>query len=73
LKAKSAARSDGGQGVTAEITARRSNVRKKKEKDEEAMCLCFVFLCCVECNAIDLHGCRVLFVRYVFNNASSID
>lgn len=52
MKAKSAARSDGGQGVTAVITARRSNVRKKKEKVEEAICV----LCCVECNAIDLHG-----------------
>lgn len=37
LKANSAARSDGGQELTAEITVKRNRV---SNENEEAMCLC---------------------------------
>lgn len=37
LKAKSAARSDGGQDLTVEMTVRR---RRVSNESEEAMCLC---------------------------------
>jgi hypothetical protein len=39
LKAKSAARSDGGQGLTEEITVKRRRVNKESE---EAMCLLLI-------------------------------
>lgn len=43
LKAKRAARSDGGQDLTVEIIVKRSRVRKESE---EAMCLCLFSLQC---------------------------
>jgi hypothetical protein len=42
LKAKSAARSDGGQGLTEEITVKRRRVNKESE---EAMCLLLLLMC----------------------------
>lgn len=66
MKANSAARSDGGQELTAEITAKRSRV---SNESEEAMCLCLVFVfgvCCFVPNNGSMQWGVSLHVLYIY-------